>query len=224
MFSSPALSWLFTVVFAITGLYSLYRFAGLMSGTGRDGDRAAELAHLLMSLAMVGMTWAWTGSADTTGGIVQVVVFGLFALWFAGGLLAGAHRVGGAYHLVMAVAMVWMVVAMPLLMGGMAGGPGDGGRADMPGMQSANPMPTTGALASRPAWVSLVTVVLIVLLAVAALWWLSHLVLARIPVCSDRRRSTNGAGRSARPAPRRLRGVPGLAGAGDDAAPGHAGA
>ena len=55
-----------TIVFAATGLYPLLRFAALVSGAEAGGDRVAELAHLVMSIAMIAMTWAFSG-APTPG-------------------------------------------------------------------------------------------------------------------------------------------------------------
>ncbi|WP_326834944.1 DUF5134 domain-containing protein [Amycolatopsis rhabdoformis] len=188
MFSSPALSWLFTVVFALTGLYSLYRFAGLVSGTGRAGDRAAELTHLLMSVAMIGMTWAWTGLPDAPSGVLQLAVFGLLALWFAGRLLAGGHGIFGGYHLLMALAMVWMVATMPLLMGGMPGMAAGGGMADMPdmpGMSTSGAAPVSSGPVVTPGWVRLTTVVLVVLSAAAAAGWLARGLRRRAPSAAD---------------------------------------
>ncbi|GAA5115308.1 hypothetical protein GCM10023320_13970 [Pseudonocardia adelaidensis] len=119
MFSSPALLVVLTAVFAGTGLYSLVRLSALASGAATGGDRVAELSHLLMSVAMLGMTWGRTGGPDTPGGVVQLVVFGLLSAWFLVHVLRpyGHRRVGAAYHAVVQVAMVWMVAAMPALMG-----------------------------------------------------------------------------------------------------------
>ena len=78
-------------------------------------DRAAEAAHLLMSLAMIATTWGWTGGPGSTSGMVQVGLFGLFALWFVAGAVGGSIPDG--LHTTNAAAMVWMVVAMPELMG-----------------------------------------------------------------------------------------------------------
>jgi hypothetical protein len=58
LFASHIVMVMFTIVFAVTGLYSLVRFATLVAGTAGEGDRVAELAHLLMSIAMIAMTRA----------------------------------------------------------------------------------------------------------------------------------------------------------------------
>ena len=127
MIASPMLAAAFTVVFAVTGLYSLVRIAGMASGAVPDGDRVAELSHLLMSIAMIAMTGAWSGGPDSASGILQIVVFGLIGLWFlvkVAGPDDGHRRVENGYHMVMAAAMVWMVAAMPVLMGGAGMSPG----------------------------------------------------------------------------------------------------
>jgi Domain of unknown function (DUF5134) len=112
VFSSLTAS-VFTVVFVATGGWALYRLA--IRGSDSGVDHPTELAHLLMSLAMVAMVWDWSGGPDSASGIVQVVVFGLFSLWFLPGTLRGSLPSG--LHLVSTAAMVWMVVAMPYLMG-----------------------------------------------------------------------------------------------------------
>jgi len=100
----------FTAIFTVTGLCSLAR---LLAPPG--GDRTAELSHLLMSIAMVGMAWGRPAGTDTTGGLAQLVVFGVLAVVFVVRLLDPAeHRpVGSVYQLLMLGAMVWMLLAMP---------------------------------------------------------------------------------------------------------------
>lgn len=49
---------------AATGLYSLLRFAARLSAAQAGNDRVAALAHLLMSVAMIAMTWAFSGGPD----------------------------------------------------------------------------------------------------------------------------------------------------------------
>lgn len=166
---APTLSIMFTVVFTATGGYALYRLATQASGTDPDVDRTAELAHLLMSVAMIAMVWGWTGGPATTSGVVQLVVFGLFTVWFLTGAVAGSATAG--LHLVAAAAMVWMVGAMPLLMGAPAAADAGSGMAGMPGMgDTAVPAPATES-GGTPAWVVSLTVLFALLLvATAALW------------------------------------------------------
>jgi hypothetical protein len=192
LYTSHTLMVAFTLVFAVTGLYSLVRFAGLVSGAAADGDRVAELAHLLMSLAMIAMTWAYSGGPDTASGTLQIVVFGLLGLWF---LLRMArpghgHARETAYHLVMATAMVWMVAAMPVLMGGSGmsmststggGAHGDhasmAGMDDMAGMSGANAHGGMGmsGVGGPPTWARVITLAFVVLLVAAMAMWSSRL-------------------------------------------------
>lgn len=178
MYSSLMVTVVFTIVFAVTGGYSLVRLASQVAGTGHDGEPVIELAHLLMSLAMIGMTWGWSSGPGSNSGIVQILVFGLLTAWFAGHLLARDSRHGRsvtAYHLIMNAAMVWMVAAMPLLMAGMSADDATGGghhddMADMPGMSDASASSAAHA-ATTPGWATAVSLVLAAALAVFALSW-----------------------------------------------------
>ncbi len=100
----PALA--FTAAFGVAGLSSVVRLFAPVSGEGR----MAALSHLLMSVAMIGMAWGWPGPG-TTAGIVQLVVFGMLAALFVPRVLpaAGRGRGGSAHHLLVLVAMVWML-------------------------------------------------------------------------------------------------------------------
>jgi hypothetical protein len=132
-----------------------------------------------MSIAMLGMTWGWTGGPGTASGIVQLVVFGVLGVWFAGRVAGpGGHgRIGNGYHLVVQVAMVWMVAAMPGLMGSSAGSVSDGHAHDGHGAAGSSPDATgmTGMSSSAPAplWMQVVTLVVVGLLGVSALAWAS---------------------------------------------------
>jgi hypothetical protein len=200
VFASPTLMVVFTIVFAATGLYSLLRFAALVSGAEADGDRVAELAHLVMSIAMIAMTWAFSGGPDTGSGILQIVVFGLIGLWFLTRVAGHGHghgRVESAYHLVMAAAMVWMVAAMPVLMSGSgevvsisAGKETHGdhgsmagmdGMAGMHGTNGSTGMADMGAMAGPPSWARMVSFALVVLLVGAMALWASRLFRPAIP-------------------------------------------
>ena len=173
MFESLTLSWIFTIVFLATGLYSVVRYALLTSGAERDGDRTVELSHLLMSIAMIAMAWAWTGGPGTASGILQLAVFGLFAVFFLAQSVSDGHDTAvSADHVLMNGAMVWMVAAMPALMGMSATAGGEGGghaghgsdSRDMRAMASMEPIAT-------PTWVTLVTWAFVVLLVASAVFW-----------------------------------------------------
>jgi hypothetical protein len=193
VFASQTLMIVFTIMFAVTGLYSLVRFATLVSGAAVDGDRVAELAHLLMSLAMIAMAWAYSGGPGTASGILQIVVFGLLGLWFLTRIAGHGHGYGhghseAGYHFVMAAAMVWMVAAMPVLMGGSgmgmdtsAGGGAHGDHSSMAGMDGMAGMSGSGGTAGigdmngAPAWARVVTIAFVALLVGAMALWSSRL-------------------------------------------------
>jgi hypothetical protein len=179
VFSSLALSVGFTVVFTVTGVYALVRFAALVSGAG-GVDRTVELFHLLMSIAMIAMAWAWSGGPETASGILQIVVFGLFALWLLDGLVraTGGHpRLTSAHHLVTAIAMIWMVATTPVFMETMSG---TATMASMPDMamtgHAGSAMPGMVGMADAPVWARIVDIALVLLLAAGALMWGSRAV------------------------------------------------
>lgn len=179
---ATSLSWLFTVVFAFTGLYALVRLAELTSTTDRSGSRLVELSHLLMSVAMIAMAWSWSGGPTSGSGLVQIVVFGLFTVVYLARLVpstAGDGRLHVGYHVVMNAAMVFMVAAMPQIMGtemsSTAGSDSHhGGMAGMPGMDAATG--AGAAAAATPVWATAVTWVFVVLLLAAAALWVVHVV------------------------------------------------
>jgi len=103
----------FTALFACLGVFQLQRCATLWSrGAAPGQDRAVELAHLLMSLAMIGMVWAWGGP---TAWWLQIVVFGLLTVLFVSRAVVAGGLASWGYHALAVGAMTWMVVAMPLL-------------------------------------------------------------------------------------------------------------
>lgn len=164
---SPMLSLVFTAVFLATAVYSLVRLAELGAIGDRSGSRAAELTHLVMSLAMIAMAWAWTGGPTSPSGVLQIVVFGAATVWFALRALTPGHpRAVAGYHVVMNAAMVWMVAAMPQIMGmSMSGDPSGGHHHG--GSSSA-----AGSVAiATPAWVAAVTWLFAGLLLVTAVLW-----------------------------------------------------
>lgn len=119
MIESFSLAVAFTALFGGIGVFQLRRCAALWSQGAVPGqDRVVELAHLLMSLAMIGMVWAWGGPAAWW---LQIVVFGLLTLNFVGRATAArtAAVAGGpaswGHHALAVGAMTWMVAAMPLL-------------------------------------------------------------------------------------------------------------
>lgn len=213
---SSSLSWIFTVVFVLAGVYSLVRLAELHSGSDRSGSRIVELSHLLMSVAMIAMAWTWTGGPSTPSGIVQIVVFGLFTVWFLARLAmpaVGDHRTHDGYHLAMNAAMVWMVAAMPQIMGMSTGGApsSDGGLAGMPGMGGMPGMDSGTMTPATPAWATVVSWVFIVLLVASAVLWAVHIarpdtVDDAIPAADERAGGDGSVAVAARSAPTRTTG------------------
>lgn len=112
--SDPILQWLFTVIF---GLSALHLGARAVTDRGQPILVASHLWHLLMALVMVAMAWPWWWNLPW---LAQLIAFTLGAAWFA--ILAareavGQHHRGGVWHqllhVVMMLAMVWMVAVMP---------------------------------------------------------------------------------------------------------------
>jgi hypothetical protein len=188
VFASTVLSVVLTLVFAVTGVYSLVRLARLLADGGAGGDRLVELFHLVMSLGMIAMAWAWTGGPTTAGGVLQIVAFGAFTVWFAHRITirASAHgRLANGYHLATGAAMTWMLAAMPLMMGapeGMQTSSGHAGHAgsgdDMSAMAG---MDHSTTATSAPAWMVVVSLIFVVLLLAAAGWWALRAVRADDP-------------------------------------------
>lgn len=179
MFDSVAVSALFTALFAVTGVYALLRWASLrVAATDRTGDEVAELAHLLMSLAMIGMAWGYSTSASD---IAQLVLFGAMGAYFL--VRMAADRASAStcacpdpgYHLLMCAAMVWMVVAMPWLMTGMASSDHQASM-QMDGMSMPMPEHIAGGHGPVPSVAVPVTVLIALALIGAAGYWTRRLI------------------------------------------------
>lgn len=87
--------------------------------TGATQHTIIEVNHLVMSVAMIFMIWVTVIDAVTWA---QVTVFAIFALALLPVLLQqgeAAQRVSLAGHPILNAAMIWMLLAMPLLMAGM---------------------------------------------------------------------------------------------------------
>lgn len=199
MISSLPLAWALTALFAATGFYALARWATAVSERRSAAHRTAELAHLLMSAAMIVMTWTWYGSA---GLWTQIVLFGVLGVFFlvtaSRGIPCGpSGRLAGAAHALMAAAMVWMLAAMPLIMASPAEAAGGGGAHAHHGGGDAMDMSGTAHAAGPAGWAVAVTVALCaVLLAVAGYWGaraLSHDRVAGDPLTPDDARTTGDA-------------------------------
>lgn len=175
MISSVPLAWTLTTLFVLTGCYALTRWSTAVSARWPAARRTAELAHVVMSAAMVVMTWTWYGS---TGLWVQVALFTVFGAFFGVAAVRGIHcgspgRVAGAAHALMAVAMVWMLAAMPVIMPLAVPASGGGGHGRHAGHGGAHSASGAGDAmhAGQAAWAVAVTVALCVALLVAAGFW-----------------------------------------------------
>lgn len=131
--------------------------------------RWAELDHLVMSIAMIVMVWWPTGLLGT---VIQAVVFAIFALAWIRRILRSTTlggRLGAGAHLIMDLAMVWMLLIMVLPGGHTATGSGGEGHAghdhhgggEMSMAAAGDPSPAIG----------MITDVSVVVLAVAVVWW-----------------------------------------------------
>ncbi|MGI5131176.1 DUF5134 domain-containing protein [Pseudonocardia sp. CA-107938] len=165
----------FTVVFLVVGGYALVRLSLLVGEVGPGGDRLAELSHLLMSIAMIAMALGWTGGPSSGSGIVQLLLFGVLTLWFLGRAVARSAGHGlpsSLYHMVVCASMVWMVAAMPQLMGMPEMGSMAGGHAGHDAHVPAAALESSAAMGSpAPVWTVVTSWVFIVLLAAAGLSW-----------------------------------------------------
>ena len=131
--------------------------------------------HLVMSLAMLLMVWRPVGGAGTWA---QVAIFVLFTLLMLVGLptLQGLPtRAGLLSHVVLNAAMIWMLLAMPLLMGHAEHGGADEHAAHHGGAGTAAAV----AAAPVPAWAATVNGAAVVLSALVAVWWLGRLLRER---------------------------------------------
>lgn len=168
-----------TLLFCATGAYALLQLVRLAAAPGAEGPggRVVELNHLVMSVLMVAMAWWMPG---TLGTAVQAIALGLFALALLGyatrrGLARGT-RIAMAAHLAGNAAMIWMLVAMPWLMGhSIAGAPAaEGQHAGHGGSTAAGGASEMAMPMGTPGWMTAVSLGLAVLLAVAAIGWLAH--------------------------------------------------
>lgn len=180
-----SLAVVFTVLFGATAAYYLLRCTALWSVRLPGQDRAVELAHLLMSLAMIAMVWAWGGSAARW---LLVAVFGLLAAVFSaraagsGGAVVPTDRttrIMFGYHALAMAAMTWMVAAMPLLghdhfldSGGSGHDHGGSGKAQV----------AFAPVGEVQLGIVVVTVVLAVALVACAVAWVAAAVLSRATV------------------------------------------
>ena len=141
--------WALTGIFVVVGGFALWRWSAMAADRRADRSvaRLGEVNQLAMSVAMIAMTWWPPGLA---GSVFQVVAFGTFGVLHVVGLARAegtSARLTVASEIAMNAAMVWMLAAMPLLMGGH---PSSGGGHDHHGTAAA--AATAGPPVATPDW------------------------------------------------------------------------
>lgn len=178
-----------TIAFAITGFYCLIHLISSRFGVAArhtrslTDDEVVDVDHVIMSLAMVVMTWLMV---DDVLLWAQVALFAVLTLSFLPNMKRArgtAARVDISGHMLLNLAMIWMLAAMPLLMAGMDHGTSSGGA----GHGSHGGGDTEGALVATPGWVDGVNAGFIAVCGVAAVWWI-----ARVAVSKGRHRWHSG--------------------------------
>jgi len=194
MIIASGLAWTFATCFAvlaIVGLIGLARSHGWVA-------RVSYAAHILMCAGMVLMPVGWLPVVPTA---LWVALFTLAGLWYAWLALFRPHAAAGpgsgphsgpllhCYHVVMAVAMIWMRVLMammstdglsrmsgvPVGMHGMTGVRGMGGMADVPGPGAVSTGPAPTALWGLPPSAIVVSLVFVAAFAAAVIWFVVRL-------------------------------------------------
>lgn len=172
-----------TVIFAVTGVAGVYRIIFALDTI----DRISNILHLVMSVAMLSMPWAW--SLRIFPADVQIVVFSLATAFYLALLILRPDAIAGptvghhsrppllAYHAVMMGSMIVMGVLMRG-MGSMSearGGRTGSGGGSMPRM--GHPMNhSPGMMMQISAWESVTSIVLGIGFALAAVWFVIDLV------------------------------------------------
>lgn len=168
-----------TVVFLATGVICLgdlvARRARRAPGVeGLADEELIDINHAVMSAAMILMVWVAVLDTVTWA---QIALFAIFALALIPGFRRAhglPHRVDLAGHIVLNVAMIWMLAAMPLLMAGMDMA-GDEGSAHADHHGSGEEM----GLMATPAWADVVNAAFVIVCIVGAVWWLYRAVVAK---------------------------------------------
>lgn len=166
-----------TALFVVTGLWCAVDLVAHRSRSrASDGTLSShtivDINHLVMSAAMILMIWVTVIDAATWA---QVAIFAIFAIALMPGIFrgkTGPARVSLVGHVVLNAAMIWMLLAMPLLMAGMSMGGGDASGHHHGGDGMAMPM-------STPVWADIVNGVFVALSAAAAVWWIIALIRTR---------------------------------------------
>jgi hypothetical protein len=178
MITAISVRWLFTVVFVVAALGAAVP-RGVRRGRVGIADAALRVPAVFcvaMCGSLVAMTW-WSEAAGWAW--AQAAAFGLAALWFGWAGLSGSGRgrLAAFLHALMAVAMAWMLTALPA---GTAMAP-SGSMATSGAMASSGAMaPMSVAATSAP--VLAVSVLLAMCCAATAVWWLARAVGPRMRV------------------------------------------
>ena len=199
-------SLILTAAFAFTGLvcliHVLRHWNETRSPTRPDVgaarmDLIVHSNHLVMSIGMIAMVWVSTGTIATWGQVAFFAVLTVVMIIGGVGLRGRTPRISLASHIVLNAAMVWMLLAMPLLMAhpmddgahGDAGGEGHAGHhgdhahsgdhAHHGDHAHSGGSDMAQAMAQTPDWATAVNWVAIVLSGLAAAWWLFLLVRSR---------------------------------------------
>ena len=173
MSHSLPLSVLLTVLFTVTAL----GYLGFAFRPGSTGiSRVSDVFHVLMSIAMLAMPWAW--GMTLAPPTLQILVFGLATSFYLV-LTLGSSRYGGhehhgpggsgrlvlGYHVVMMAAMTLMGVMMLPMAGGTS--------MSMPEMDM-----SSGGHGMHGSWSGWTPIswVLVVVFSVATVWMLARLI------------------------------------------------
>lgn len=163
-----------TVVFGYTGLSCVLSLLSSRRREATTGSRTLvdqqflDVNHVIMSAAMILMTWSVIGGAVLW---IQVALFSVLALsllpsWTRADTVV--DRVDVAGHIFMDLATVWMLAAMPLLMAGMRDGSGSAHRDHLSHGVHNLEMP---ASATTPGWADAVNVGLVAVCVATVAWW-----------------------------------------------------
>lgn len=184
-------SLLLTAAFTFTGLVCVvhlvrhrHRAESSVAGPGGLAPRMDSIVHanhLVMSIGMIFMTWVNIGTIALW---IQSFFFAALAVVMVIGSLRAPSRTSTVSlfgHIALNSSMVWMLLAMPLLMGHKTSGGdhADGDHARSSGMGHSPDMSHGMAMAPIPDWAATVNWVAVGLSALAAIWWIGLLVRSR---------------------------------------------
>ena len=165
---------LLTLTFSFTALVCvgaliMHRSRSRASGAGMSDGELIDVNHAVMSVAMIAMTWVSVIDVLTWA---QVALFAILTLGFLPGFSRAGSRAARfdlGSHIALNVAMIWMLLAMPLLMAGIMDHSAGSAHAGH-GAETGGDM-----LMATPAWADIVNALFIALSAAAAFWWLARL-------------------------------------------------